>query len=182
MSRMCQSTVNLMCLAGLCVVSLGAQPPAKDILVSGKLTAGLDMGVNSSGGKADWLKPENDSLRLSYPSDQSWGAVFITVGKPKQPPRPFRDLSAFKTLTIEMRGGSGGEQLEIGIKTNAQPDDGSEAKVPVKLTSEWKTYRFPLDRFEGIDLDHLYVVTEFVFAGSEAKTIFVRNIKYLAEK
>src|ERR1035438_5931546 len=38
-----------------------------------------------------WLKSEGEHLKMSYSPDQSWGAVFITAGKPKQPPRPFRD-------------------------------------------------------------------------------------------
>src|SRR5216684_5489016 len=155
-----------------------AQETRRDILVTAKLTPGLNMGVNSSEGKTNWLKTEGDHLKMSYPPDQSWGAVFITVGAPKQPPRPSRDFSAFNTLIVEMKGGVGGEQVEIGIKTNTQPDDGSETKVPVKLTPDWKPYRFPLDRFEGTDLDNLYVVAEFVFSGSDASTIFVRNISY----
>ena len=136
------------------------------------------MGVNSSENKTNWVKSEDGQMRMAYPPDQSWGAVFITVGKPKQPPRPFRDFSAYSTLTIEMKGGVGGEELEIGLKTNAQPDDGSETKLPVKLTSDWKQYRFPVARFDGADPDKLYVVTEFVFSGGAAATVFVRNISF----
>ncbi len=170
--------------SGLLVLSIAfgsfmfAQQAPKDVLVRGKLTAGFDMGVNSSGNKTNWLKNEGEQMRMSYPADESWGAVFITVGKPKQPPRPFRDFSAYNTLTVEMKGGVGGEQLEIGVKTNTQADDGSETKLPVKLTSDWKPYRFPLQRFEGADLDKLYVVTEFVFSGGDATTVFVRNISF----
>ena len=163
--------------AALVGVALGQQPP-RDILVGARLTPGFNMGVNSSENRTDWLKTEGDHLKMSYPSGQSWGAVFVTVGAPKQPPRPFRDLSAYNMLTIEMKGGVGGEQLEIGIKTNTQPDDGSETKVPVRLTSDWKPYRFRLDRFDGADLDKLYVVAEFVFSGSDAATVFARNISY----
>ena len=163
--------------AALVGAALGQQAP-KDILIGGKLTPGFDMGVNSSENKTNWLKNEDDHLKMSYPPDQAYGAVFITVGKPKQPPRPFRDLSAYNVLTIEMKGGAGGEQLEIGIKTNTQPDDGSETKVPVKLTANWKSYPFRLDRFDGADPDKLYVVAEFVFSGSAATTVFVRNISY----
>jgi hypothetical protein len=77
-----------------------------------------------------------------------------------------------------MKGGNGGEQIEIGVKTNTQPDDGSETKVPVTLTSEWKTYSIALNRFEGTDLDKVYVACEFVFSGADAETIYVRNISY----
>ena len=164
-----------------CAVLVGlafGQQLQKDILVGGRLTSGFDMGVNTSENKTNWVKNEGEHLKMSYPSDQAWGAVFITVGKPKQPPRPFRDLSAYNMLTIEMKGGVGGEQLEIGIKTNTQPDDGSETKVPVKLTPDWKPYQFRLDRFDGVDPNKVYVVAEFVYSGSDAATVFARKISY----
>ena len=179
MSRVSRAACSRWLLAYAVLVGLAfGQQPRQDVLIGAKLTSGFDMGVNSSGNKTNWLKTEGDHLKMSYPSDQSWGAVFITVGKPKQPPRPFRDLSAYNMLTIEMKGAVGGEQLEVGIKTNTQPDDGSETKVPVKLTSEWKPYQFRLDRFGGADLDKLYVVTEFVFSGPDSATVFARNISY----
>lgn len=149
-----------------------------EVLTGSKLSSGFDMGVNSSGGRTDWLKNEGEYIKMAYPAGQSWGAVFITVGKPKQPPRPSRDFSAFDTLLAEMRGESGGEQLEIGLKTNEQPDDGSETKRPVALTSEWRTYKFPLDEFTGTDVRRLYVVAEFVFSGPSAQTVYLRNVRY----
>jgi hypothetical protein len=155
-----------------------SQSSRQDVLVGAKLTAGFNMGVDSSKQERQWLVTEGDHLKMSYPSGQSWGAVFITVGKPTDPPRPFRDLSAYNTLTVEMKGGLGGEQLEIGIKTNTQPDDGSETKAPVRLTPAWKSYQFRLDRFGGADPHKLYVVTEFVFSGPQAETVFARNISY----
>ena len=154
------------------------QQPRKAVLIGGKLTPGFDMGVNSSENRTDWLKNAGEYLKMSYPPGQSWGAVFITVGRSKKPPRPFRDLSAYNMVTIEMKGGVGGELLEIGIKTNIQADDGSETKVPVRLTSDWKPYQFRLDKFDGTDPDKLYVVAEFVFSGSDAATVFARNISY----
>jgi hypothetical protein len=165
--------------AALAVAAFGQQP-RHDVLVGAALTPGFGMGVNSSGNNTSWLETEGDHLKMSYPSGQSWGAVFITVGPPAEPPRPFLDLSAYNVLAIEMKGAKGGERLGIGIKTSKQPDDGSETKIPVELTSDWKTYQFPLDRFKRADPHNLYVVTEFVFVGSNAVTVSARNISYSA--
>ena len=115
---------------------------------------------------------------MTYPADQSWGAVFITVGKPTQPPRPSKDFSQFTALSVEMKGASGGETLEVGLKTNQQADDGSETKLPITLTPEWQTYVFPLSRFNGAQATQLYVVAEFVFSGSKAQTVLVRKVQY----
>jgi hypothetical protein len=75
-------------------------------------------------------------------------------------------------------GEDGGEQIAVGIKSNTQPDDGSEAKIYVDLAREWHTYDFPLANFSGADLARLYVVAEFVFLGGNARTVYFRNIEY----
>lgn len=162
-------------------------PPSEagelDIMTGTKLSGGFGLGVNSSKGKTDWLtKKEGEFMIMSFPSDEDWSAVFITVGPPSQrlrDGRQSRDLSAFNFLSIDMRGTVGKEEIEIGIKTSTQEDDGTETKIPVTLTSEWKTYQFPLERFAGTTPRRLYVVAEFVYTGSKPQTVFFRNIKYL---
>lgn len=115
---------------------------------------------------------------MTYPSGQSWGSVFITEGKPIPPPRPGKDLSKYHQLSLELRGQVGGEFMLIGIKDKNKPDDGTETKVPVSgLTTDWKPFVFPLSKFKGADLHNLYVVIEFVFAGTPA-TVCARNIQY----
>jgi exo-beta-1,3-glucanase (GH17 family) len=144
------------------------------------LAAQYDMGVDSSGQRRDWLETSEGAMEMAYPAGQSWGAVFITVGSPVDPPRPWKDFSPFRTLSVELRGKSGNESVEIGIKDSSDPDDGSETKTLVsQLSTEWETYEFPLSSFNTADLEKLYVVTEFVFAGSTAQTVYFRNVRYL---
>jgi len=149
------------------------------ILANGKLSRGLDMGVDSSGQRRDWLIPGDGFLRMAYPPGQSWGAVFVTVGKPAPPgARHGRDMSAYSTLRLEMKGEKGGEQVEIGIKDQNQGDDGMEAKEALTLTSEWRSLEIPLRRFTGADLRQTYVLVEFVFdAGPQ--TVYVRRVEYV---
>jgi hypothetical protein len=154
----------------------GAQ--TRQVLAGSALSPGFDMGVNSSGGNTRWLTNEGQDMKMSYPAGASWGAVFITIGKPKDPPRPSQDFAAFDTLLVEMKGQSGGEELDVGLKTSDQPDDGSETKLPLRLTSEWHTYTFPLKEFRGTDLRKLYVVAEFVFSGANAQTVYLRNVQF----
>jgi len=144
-----------------------------------QLSKGLDMGVDSSEQRRDWVSKGQGYIKMSYPSGQDWGAVFVTVGKPRDLPRPSKDLSAFRMLVIELKGESGGEQVEIGIKTNKQPDDGSEVKIPVRLTNTWQVFKFPLSKFD-VDLKNLYVLSEFVFTGGTAQTVYFRGISYEA--
>jgi hypothetical protein len=122
-----------------------------------------------------------DYMRMDYPGDQSWGAVFITVGPPTDPPHPGRDLSGYQTLSLELRGEVGGEFVWVGLKDNTDGDDGSETKIEVPdLTTDWQTITFPLSDFITADLTRLYVVTEFVFEqGTPAETVDFRRIQYL---
>ena len=115
---------------------------------------------------------------MDHPSGQSWGTVFITVGKTTQKPRFGKDFSNYTQPSLELSGQAGGESLSIGIKDKNQPDNGSETKVPVSgLTTDWKPFVYPLSKFKGTDLHKLYVVIEFVFAGTPA-TVCARNIQY----
>jgi hypothetical protein len=159
-------------------------PPASRLTRTVSDSRGLadfyDIGVDSSNSRQDWLKTTSDGMRMAYPAGQAWGAVFVTVGSAVDPPRPSKDFSSFRTLSVELRGETGGESVEIGIKDATDPDDGTETKALVSnLSTGWQTYQFPLSTFGTADLTRLYVVTEFVFAGSTAETVYFRDVKYL---
>lgn len=152
----------------------------KDIMINSSLARGFDMGVDSSDHVKKWVRKLPEYLEIAFPAYQEWAVVFITVGKPVDPPRSkWVDFSAYKTLSIDMRGEKGGELVEIGIKSNIQEDDGTETKITVKLIPEWKTYTFSLTEFQGADVSHLYVVAEFVYNNKHPQTIHVKNIKML---
>ena len=152
----------------------------RDIFTSGQLQSGYDMGVNSSANKTDWLTDMGDCMRMTYPASQEWGSVFITVGAPTDAPRPYKNMSGFSTLSMQMRGEKGGEILQIGIKDSHDPDNGSETKMPIMLTNQWQTYHFPLTDFGSVELNQLYVVVEFVFMSDTSQTVYFQNISYLS--
>lgn len=153
------------------------------ILVNGALVSGFGMGMDDSRQLRNWLFTTTNSLRMQYPGGLDWGAVFITVGgDPVDPPRPSQDFSQYTRLAIEMKGASGGECFQIGMKDANDPDDGSETKRSVTLTADWKTYEFNLSDFTTCQLNRVYVVTEFVFpcpGQNTAQTIEVRTIDFL---
>jgi hypothetical protein len=153
-------------------------PPDLSVLSSGALASGLAIGVNSSGGLTDWISPDHDGgLIMRYPAGQAWGTVFITAGAALPAPRPQTDLSSYQTLLIEMRGDAG-ETINVGIKDATQPDDGHELRIPLQISGDWRTYTVPLKSFTGADLKKIYVLAEFVFEGTQAKTIEVRSVKF----
>ncbi len=142
------------------------------------LSEGYDMGVDSENRDQAWATDLIGSMRLAYPGGQGWGAVFITFGPPVNPPRPYINLSAYNTLSVDLKGANGGEKVKIGIKDNTDLDNGLEAKEEVILTNTWQTYTFDLADFTTADLTKLYVVAEFVFEGATARTIEFKNVIY----
>lgn len=149
-----------------------------DVLAGTRLGRGFDMGVDSSEHRTDWVSQAEGAMKMAYPPGQDWGAVFITVGKPKNPPRPSIDLSGFNFLLVEMRGGLE-TKVSVGIKDNRQPDDGTERKVVVPIAEEYRRYVIPLKRFRRANIHRVYVAAEIVFDGPQAGTVWLRGVKYL---
>jgi len=173
------STGRNLLLGSLLLLAPTAHAATANLLVDGALTTGLGAGVDSSGHRTDWLSKGDGFLRMAYPSGQAWGAVFFTVGgDPLPPPRPSRDYSGYTQMNVVLRGAQGGEEVEIGIKDSADPDDGTEVKKKVTVTPDWQTYTFPLADFSTANLHAVYVVAEFVFEGGTGSTVDVQSVSY----
>jgi hypothetical protein len=162
------------------VIAQNTQRKSLEIFVNGGTTVGYNLGVNTSENLTNWVTPQADkSIRMAYPSGQSWGAVFITYGQPdtKTP----INLSQYSNLSITAKGATGGESVWIGIKDTSQLD-GQETKIPIEgLTTQWKTYEFRLTQFTPANISKIYVVCEFVFSGSNPQTVFFNNVTYLTD-
>ncbi len=150
----------------------------RDVYVGG-LESGFVLGMETSGHQRQWLTAKDGSLALTYPANQQWGAMFITVGPPVPlGDRPSLDLSAYRSLVVDLRAAVDGQCVRIGIKDKYQPNNGSETTVQRCLSAQWSTITLPLNAFTGADLTHLYVVFEMLFQGSSSATVDVRNIRY----
>ncbi len=162
------------------VESLIPISPAFDIYTGTTLAEGFDMGVDTSGNRYSWVEDMNGSMRASYPSGQSWGVIYMTVGRPAAYGlRASMDFSDYQSLNVEMRGEDGGEVVYIGIKDRLQADNGKETLIPVVLTDTWETYTFSLSEFVGARSTQIYIPIEFVFKNIGAETIYFKDVKYL---
>lgn len=117
----------------------------RDIMIGSSLVEDFDMGVTSGRDRSDWLSEAGGFYEAFYPSGQGWGAIFVTVGPPIDPPRPSEKKFGYSILSIEMKGFNGGEVVLIGIKTKDQRDNGRETKIQTVLSSDWRAYEFGLD-------------------------------------
>ena len=149
-----------------------------------KLTNGYDMGVATSEHRSRWVSDRCGYMQADYPSGQSWGAVYITVGRGAMYGRRCgRDFSNFNTLMVDLKGATGNEIVHIGIKDKDDPDDGKEKKKRVKLHREWHTCQFPLSIFSTANLKNLYIPFELVFEPEVSlETVFFKNIRYTKQQ
>jgi len=155
-------------------------PQPHSIYAGTTLASGYDMGVDTGPGRlSNWVTDQGGFMCMNYPGGQDWGAVFITNGVP-QPPgnRLGRNLATFTRLYVELKGLTGNQSVQIGIKDNSDPDNGTETKFTVIPPLEWQGYSFSLADFGTADLSNLYVMIEFVF-GNAAADICFRNVMYL---
>ena len=150
----------------------------RDVYVGG-LEPGFGLGIDTSGQQRQWLISNADSLLLTYPANQQWGAMFITVGPPVPPAhRLSLNFSAYRSLVVDLRAAVDGQCIRIGIKDKNQSDDGSEISVQRCLTTQWSTITLPLNTFANVDLSHLYIVFELLFQGTSSITVNLHIIRY----
>jgi uncharacterized protein (TIGR03437 family) len=172
-------------VAAIVTGSLFAQSPQQfNVLTGIQLGTGLNLGINTSGGLTNWLTPEPPppapgDLKMVCPGGQAWCAMFITDGPAISTyPRPGIDLSMYKTLLVQISGDAG-TTIDVGIKDTTDPDDGSETKVTLPVSSSWVTYAIPLSSFPNENLKAVYIPAEFVFnGGPQPQTVKVSLVSY----
>tara|TARA_R110000787_G_scaffold104417_5_gene211458 strand:- start:460 stop:1686 length:1227 start_codon:yes stop_codon:yes gene_type:complete len=148
------------------------------ILKGGRMRLGIDYGVDTSEHIKNWASFVDDVFCISYPAGEDNGIVFITTGRPASPPRQSENFSKYKKLFIKMKGDLGGEKVEIALKDKFDPTDGSEDKIELTLTNQWKIYEIDIaSNFASADLEQLYIVTSFVFK-TEAQNIYVEEVYF----
>ncbi len=154
-------------------------PQPHYIYAGNTLASGYGMGVDTSGGLTNWVTDMGGHFCMNYPSGQNWGAVFITNGSP-QPPgnRPGKSLTEFSRLYFELSSTVGNQSVQVGIKDNTDPDNGTETKYTITPPVNWQGYSFQLSDFYTADPNNLYVMIEFVFGNTPADICF-RNVMYL---
>lgn len=107
-----------------------------------------------------------------------WAVIYLRNPSNALVEKPTKDFSEYRALKLELKGHKGGELVSIALKDNEDPDDGSETRVPLTLSSEWETYEILLSEFKTANLKELFIVASFVFSG-EARKISVRSIEYV---
>lgn len=156
-------------------------PPQPAVMDAGTLAKNLFMGIATSDNIDKWATKIDDAIRLSYPGASSWGAWYVTAGKPAESPesRMFMDMSQYTRLVIEIKGEKG-TTVYVTVKDRDDLNDGGDIKHPVRLQHDgWATYIIDLKTFsQTANINKLNTLVCFVF-GTSAQTVWVRQIRYL---
>ncbi len=88
------------------------------------------------------------------------------------------DFSSYSKLYIEMKGETGDEAFEITMKDKNDPPDGTESRITLELTDEWKIYEIETNKFVTADMKTIMVPLAIVFKGPIGEKIYVRSIQF----
>ncbi len=148
------------------------------ILINGEVPTGFDLRYASSGENDYYFSKEIDYLVIEYPEKTyDWASPFFIVnalnGRVNE-----MDFSSYSKLYIEMKGETGDEAFEITMKDKNDPPDGTESRITLELTDEWKIYEIETNKFVTADMKTIMVPLAIVFKGPIGEKIYVRSIQF----
>ena len=148
-------------------------------LVSEGAITGLYDFAGATSNPEEWLIAdfEEDEIAIRFPA-LAWGSLFLFNGTGMIEQLRLKDFSIYTKLKLELRGAQGGEVVFIGLKDVSNPTDGSETKVELTLTNEYKTYEIPLSSFKPTDISKLFMPFSIIFEKEPAE-MFIRSIEYV---
>ena len=151
-----------------------------NLLVNGKKPSDFGAIYANSGDELyiSGIKFEDDAMILTYPENTfEWGSPYFSIDALNNRVSEL-NFSKYKNLTLEMKGGKGGERFALMMKDKYDLHDGTESRVDIELTNSWDTYVVPIEQFETADKNIIQTPLGFVFLGSEGLTIYVRSIQF----
>ena len=148
------------------------------VLTNGQVPTAFEVHYAASDVFIEDFSKVEDYLAITYPENTyAWGTSYFLVdalyGRVNE-----MDFSPYSTVFVEMKGAVGGEIFDITMKDVNDPPDGTESRVEIELTTDWKVYEIKTNRFETADMKRIMVPLAFVFEGSEGKKIHVRSIQF----
>ena len=148
------------------------------LLTNGQAPTAFTLNYAASGLFTNHFYNKEDYLTIVYPENQyAWGSCYFLVdalyGRVNE-----MDFSGYSTVFLEMKGEVGGEVFDIAMKDVDDPPDGSESRVKIKLTTDWKVYKIETKKFLTANMKRIMVPMAFVFEGADGKKIHVRSIQF----
>ena len=149
-----------------------------NILSNGDVPTGFDIKYSASSLFGNYFSKEKDYLVMAYPENTfEWGSPYFWVNALQGRVNEM-DFSTYTKVVLEMKGEMGGEVFQIAMKDKSDPNDGSESRVSLELTSEWKVYEIETSQFATADMKTIMIPLAFIFTGPTGRKIHVRSIQF----
>jgi len=103
-----------------------------------------------------------------------WGGWICMLGKV--------DVSEYEFLSLEVKGGVGGEKFEIGIKDTTGKEKKVQTEMFTQIDTKWKIVQIPLEEFEGVDFTSLENLSFAVNDYHKKGLVYVDNIEFVGKK
>ncbi|MDT0596383.1 hypothetical protein [Glaciecola petra] len=136
-------------------------------------------GYAESGNNENWQnnnRPQIGEFEMQF-SETEWTVTYFMNRSQAFSDRVSKDYSSYNTLQIVAKSSAKSGLAYVVIKDIDDPDDGTEARVPIQLTNEWQTFNLPLEAFTTADLSRLHMVVGFLVL-KDVQTIHVKSIEY----
>jgi len=148
------------------------------ILINGQIPTGFEPKYAASGLIENYYSNKEDYFVIEYPENKyAWGSPYFEINALEGRVNEM-DFSNYTKIFIEMKGEIGGEQFEIAMKDKNDPPDGTESRVKMELTDQWKIYEIETSKFKTADMQLIMVPLGFVFEGPVGRKIHVRSIQF----
>jgi len=149
-----------------------------DIIVNGKANY-HEIDLQDAANLNNWLEVDSDKINVTYPKDLDYGVIRFIDLKIKSRQTSGVDYSGYTSITLELKGEVGGESVLIAFLDTDDFADGSEIRVPLVLTDQWRTYEIGLDQFPKTNFKSLIESPVIVLLReSENLSFSINNIEF----
>ena len=125
------------------------------------------------------MEVDSDKINATYPKDLDYGVIRFIDLKIKSRQTSGVDYSEYTSITLELKGEVGGETILITFLDTDDFADGSEIRVPLVLTKQWRTYEIGLDQFPKTNFKSLIESPVIVLLReSENVSFSIKNIQF----
>ncbi len=123
-----------------------------------------------------------DYVGFTINPNLEWAAAMFIVDTLGTYNKAGKNFSEFNSIQLELKGEHGDEKLQLVLKDKFDPDDGTESKVDIQLTTNWQTFKFDLRKnFLNADLKNLNMMAGFVALNTKDMKFYIKNIRFLKE-
>ena len=146
------------------------------VLVQGK-SAHHEIEIQDAVSRTNWIEYDTGQINIRYPSGVVYGVIRFIDKDIKVYNAISSDYTSYESISLELKGAVGGEEILITFLDTDDAADGSEIKSTFILTDQWETYEVSLDQFPNTNFASL-IESPVLVLQQEAVSFSIKNIEF----